>query len=84
MALLMSCLMSFVVSTFNMGFVDNLVFIWLKAWGVAFSIAFPAIVIVAPIVRKLTEALLKDETGTTDSDYRKDSRNASVNQEFVK
>jgi len=61
MALLMSCAMSFVVTTFNVGFVDNLISIWLKAWAVAFSVAFPAIYVVAPIVRKLSEVVLEDE-----------------------
>jgi hypothetical protein len=59
MALVMSCLMSFVVTTVNVGFVSNLLPIWLKAWGVAFSVAFPTIIVVAPIVRKLSEFVLK-------------------------
>lgn len=53
--------MSFVVTTFNVGFVGNLIPMWLSAWGVAFSVAFPTIYVVAPIVRKLTEIVLKDE-----------------------
>lgn len=53
MALLMSCIMSLVITIFNVGFVDNLLFIWLKAWGFAFCVAFPTINVVAPIVRKL-------------------------------
>ena len=59
MALLMSCLMSFIVTVVNVGFIDNLVWVWLKAWGVAFSIAFPAIMVVAPIVRRLCELSLE-------------------------
>ncbi|MFW2405978.1 MAG: DUF2798 domain-containing protein [Gammaproteobacteria bacterium] len=35
--------------------------LWLKAWGVAFSVAFPTIYVVAPIVRKLSDAVLEDE-----------------------
>jgi hypothetical protein len=53
MALLMSCIMSFVITVFNVGLIDNLLFIWLKAWGFAFMVAFPTINVVAPIVRKL-------------------------------
>jgi hypothetical protein len=52
--------MSFVVSAFNAGLVDNLIWIWLKAWGVAFSVAFPVIIVVAPIVRTLSEVVLED------------------------
>jgi len=60
MGLLMSCLMSFVVTTFNVGMVENLITIWLEAWGVAFSVAFPTIIVVAPIVRRLSETVLAD------------------------
>ena len=60
MALLMSCLMSFVVTTFNVGIVNNLIALWLTAWGVAFSVAFPTIIVVAPIVRKLSDLVLED------------------------
>ena len=65
MALLMSCLMSFVVTTVNVGFVNNLILIWLKAWGIAFSVAFPTIIVVAPIVRKLSEFVLKGSDENT-------------------
>lgn len=53
MAIFMSGLMSFVVTLFNIGLIDGLLFIWLRAWGFAFCVAFPTIVIVAPIAKKL-------------------------------
>lgn len=53
MALLMSCFMSPVISIFNVGLVDNIVRIWLQAWGFAFMVAFPAVMVVAPLVRRL-------------------------------
>jgi hypothetical protein len=59
MALMMSCLMSLVVTTVNVGVVENLASIWLRAWGVAFSVAFPTIVLVAPIARKFSNGILK-------------------------
>jgi hypothetical protein len=61
MAFLMSCLMSFVISVFNVGFDKNILTIWLKAWGFAFAIAFPAVMLVSPIVRKLVNLVLKNE-----------------------
>ncbi|WP_390595098.1 DUF2798 domain-containing protein [Simiduia litorea] len=60
MALLMSCLMSFVISLFNVGLVHNILFIWLKAWGFAFVIAFPAVVAVSPLVRRLVSLVIED------------------------
>lgn len=58
MALLMSCIMSFVISIFNVGLVSNILFIWLKAWGFAFAIAFPTVVLVVPAVRKLVNLVI--------------------------
>ncbi|MDO6487637.1 DUF2798 domain-containing protein [Colwellia sp. 4_MG-2023] len=61
MALLMSCIMSFVISVFNVGMVSNIIDIWLNAWSFAFLVAFPAIIIVSPIVHKLVNIVLHEE-----------------------
>ena len=61
MALLMSCLMSLVISVFNVGLVDNIIFIWLKAWGFAFCVAFPAIFIISPLVHRLVAVVLEED-----------------------
>ncbi|WP_390446020.1 DUF2798 domain-containing protein [Pseudoalteromonas sp. MTN2-4] len=58
MALLMSCIMSFVITLFNVGFIENVLFVWLKAWAFAFVVAFPTINLVAPIVNKLVSLVL--------------------------
>ncbi|WP_259366664.1 MULTISPECIES: DUF2798 domain-containing protein [unclassified Colwellia] len=65
MALLMSCIMSFVISIFNVGLVKNIVDIWLKAWSFAFIIAFPVIIIISPIVHKLVSFVLHEEENIT-------------------
>lgn len=59
MALLMSCLMSFVISVFNVGLVNNIVTIWLRAWSFAFIVAFPAVLLVAPLVHRLVNVFVK-------------------------
>lgn len=61
MSLLMSCIMSLVISIFNVGLVSNIVHIWLKAWGFAFTVAFPTILVVSPLVHKLVSLVLKEE-----------------------
>lgn len=61
MAALMSCLMSLVISIFNLGLVENIVHIWLKAWSFAFIVAFPSVVAVAPVVRKLVSLVIDDK-----------------------
>lgn len=60
MALLMSCVMSFVISVFNIGFVDNIIFVWLEAWRFAFFVAFPVVLLVSPVVRKLVILVIKE------------------------
>jgi uncharacterized membrane protein YjjB (DUF3815 family) len=61
MALLMSGIMSFVISVFNVGLVSNIISIWLQAWSFAFVVAFPTILVVAPLVHKLVAMVLQDE-----------------------
>lgn len=65
MALLMSCIMSLVISVFNVGLVSNIISIWLRAWGFAFVVAFPTILVVAPLVHKLVAMVLQDEEVVT-------------------
>ena len=59
MALLMSCIMSFVISVINVGWIDGIGSIWLKAWGTAFIIAFPIILLIEPVLRQLAAKLVK-------------------------
>jgi len=58
MALLMSCIMSLVISIFNVGLVADIAVIWLKAWAFAFSVAFPTVFMVSPMVHKLVDWVL--------------------------
>ena len=65
MALLMSGIMSFVISVFNVGLVNNILTLWLQAWSFAFIVAFPTIIIVSPIVHKLVSFVLHEEESNT-------------------
>lgn len=60
MALLMSSIMSFAISTLNLGLAPNILSIWLKAWAAAFAIALPTIILVTPLVRKLVTLVIKE------------------------
>ena len=63
--------MSFVISLFNVGFVNNILTIWLKAWGFSFVVAFPAVVVVSPVVRKLVSlVIIAREALTHERNYR--------------
>ena len=61
MALFMSCIMSFFISLFNVGLVENVLYIWLKDWCFAFFVAFPVVLLISPMVRKLVDILIKNE-----------------------
>ncbi|WP_231659002.1 MULTISPECIES: DUF2798 domain-containing protein [Pseudoalteromonas] len=55
----MSGFMSLVISIFNVGIIDTIISVWLKAWIFAFCIAFPTVTFVAPMVDKLTAKLVR-------------------------
>lgn len=65
MSLLMSCIMSLVITLFNIGFVNNIIAVWLKAWAFSFTVAFPTIIFVSPVVHKLVSLVLKEERKNT-------------------
>jgi hypothetical protein len=65
MALFMSGIMSLVISVFNIGVIDSILWIWLKAWSFAFIVAFPTILLVSPIIKKLVVAVVIDEPKET-------------------
>ena len=60
MALLMSGIMSFVISAFNIGWAEGILIIWLHAWMLAFVVAFPTIMVVSPLVRKLVALVINE------------------------
>jgi len=59
MSLLMSGVMSFCITLLNLGWVTGLLMLWLQAWSAAFVIAFPTIVLVTPLVRKLVSLVVR-------------------------
>ncbi len=59
MSFTMSFIMSFVITFFNLGWVDGFITLWLKSWVFALAVAFPAIMLVAPLVKKAVVFLIK-------------------------
>ncbi|MBK8084285.1 MAG: DUF2798 domain-containing protein [Devosia sp.] len=61
--LILSALMSFLVSgiaTFrNAGLVDGLLGTWINAWLPSWLIAFPVVLVAAPVARRLVGVLVK-------------------------
>ena len=59
----LSALMSFIVSGVamlrNAGLVDGFLGLWISAWLPSWLIAFPTVLIVAPVARRLVGKLVK-------------------------
>ena len=63
MPLLLSILMTFIVSLIStlhsIGFGKGLLQVWMGAWGLSWIIAFPTLLLVLPLVRSATRALVE-------------------------
>lgn len=57
-SLFMSFLMSMVITFINLGLRPDFLERWMGAFGLAFSVAFPAIMLVLPVARKLVTRLV--------------------------
>ncbi|MGR3495336.1 DUF2798 domain-containing protein [Citreimonas sp.] len=57
---MMSCLVSFISTVRGVGLIDGLVSLWLTNWLASWAIAFPAVLVVAPIARRMVLALTRD------------------------
>lgn len=60
---ILSAMMSFLVSGIatvrNAGLVDGFFLVWINAWLPSWLIAFPVVLVVAPIARRLVGALVR-------------------------
>jgi len=63
MSCMMSLLMSGVITVMNTGLDTQFVFRWLRAFLVAWAVAFPLVTFIAPIAGRLTEFTLRQITG---------------------
>lgn len=58
MAFLLSGFMTIYVTWINLGFVNQFIYFWLKAWSMAFPAAFFGVLVLATPVQKLTKKIL--------------------------
>jgi hypothetical protein len=62
MPLLLSVLMTFIVSLIStwrgVGLVPHFVRLWMGAWALSWLVAFPTLLLVLPLVRRMTAALV--------------------------
>ena len=61
--LLLSILMTFIISLIStlhsIGLADGMLHLWMGAWGLSWIVAFPTLLLVLPLVRRATRALVE-------------------------
>jgi hypothetical protein len=58
LSIVMTCIVSMISTFRSVGFSPNLFQVWLSAWGLSWVIAFPTVVLVLPLVRRATAAVV--------------------------
>jgi membrane protein implicated in regulation of membrane protease activity len=61
---IMSLLVSGIATMRAVGLVDVFVWKWLTAWAVSWAVAFPGVLVFAPLVRKLVARLVEPPGGS--------------------
>ena len=61
MGLITTGMISFTLIAINLGFSERFLQVWFKSWVMAYIIVIPVILIIGPIVQKLTDKMVKDE-----------------------
>jgi len=62
LSLLMTFIVSFVSTLKSLGFQPGLPAIWLTAWGLSWLVAFPTLLLVLPVVRRIVGWLCEPAT----------------------
>ena len=58
LSLLMTCIVSFISTLNSIDLSPLFPPVWLRAWGLSWLVAFPTLLLVLPLVRRLTAALV--------------------------
>ena len=59
LSILMTCVVSLISTLKSIGMSPQLGSKWLAAWGVSWLVAFPILLLLLPVVRKATAALVR-------------------------
>ncbi|MDG5497741.1 DUF2798 domain-containing protein [Niveispirillum sp. BGYR6] len=59
LSILMTCVVSAVATLRNIGLVEGVAGHWLQAWGLSWLIAFPTLLLVLPLVRRIVGLLVQ-------------------------
>lgn len=58
LSLLMTCIVSFISTLNSIDLSPDFSLVWLRAWGLSWMIAFPTLLLVLPLVKRLTAAIV--------------------------
>jgi hypothetical protein len=59
LSVLMTCLVSFISILRSVGWTADLPALWLGAWWMSWLVAFPTLLVVLPLVRRVTALLVR-------------------------
>lgn len=59
LSILMSGVVSFISTGNSDGFTGDFLSTWLRGWGVSWLIAFPTLLLILPLVRRATAAVVR-------------------------
>ena len=59
LSILMTCIVSFISTLRNVGPVPGFGALWASAWGWSWLFAFPVLLLILPVVRKVTAAIVE-------------------------
>ena len=59
LSILMTCIVSFISTLRSHGLGDGFINMWLGSWGISWLVAFPVLLVVLPIVKKLTGMIVQ-------------------------
>jgi Protein of unknown function (DUF2798) len=62
----MTCIVSMVSTLRGIGLAPHLFTIWVSAWGLSWAVAFPTLLLVMPLMRRATAALVDVGRGESD------------------
>lgn len=60
MGVITTGIISFSLISINLGFQVNFLKIWLRSWILAYLIVIPAILVIGPLVQRLTDRICKE------------------------
>lgn len=59
LSVFMTCLVSLISTLRSIGLADNLLQVWMGSWAMSWVVAFPALLLVLPLVKKITGLLVE-------------------------